>query len=170
MARAERLRRLRRIGLHEAGIAVRQVHREEMDLLFHPADLRPCLAEVRLCMARLVPQRHEYLALPLATIVNVVLHDRLSAAIAILVAQPLEDPLRGMKLLRMARPVSFQNLIDDRGKRIQLRSLRRAAAPVSRRHRIHHHLCYRPRIDPKSPRRLALAQALDLHRMTNPSI
>lgn len=51
VARAKRLRRLRRIGLHEAGIAVRQVHSEEMDLLLHPADDRPRLAEVRLRMA-----------------------------------------------------------------------------------------------------------------------
>jgi hypothetical protein len=75
-----------------------------------------------------------------------------------------------MKLLRMARPVSFQKLIDDRGKRIQLRSLRRATTPVARRHRKHHHLGYRPRINPKSPRRFAPAQTLDLHRMANPSI
>jgi hypothetical protein len=170
VARAECLRRLRRIGLHEAGIAVRQVHRKEMNLLLHPANHRPGLAEVRLRMARLVPQRHEYLALSLATIVNVVLHDRHPAAIAILVAQPLEDPLRCMKLLRMARPVSFQDLIDDRGKRIQLWSLRRSAPPISRRHRKHHHLCYRPRINSKSPRRLAPAQTFDLNRMANPSI
>jgi hypothetical protein len=55
VARAERLRRLRRIGLHEPGIAVRQVWREEMDLPLHPADHCPRLAEVRLRMARFVP-------------------------------------------------------------------------------------------------------------------
>jgi hypothetical protein len=41
MPGAERLRRLRRTGLHEAGIAVRQVHRkEEMDLPLDPPDAR----------------------------------------------------------------------------------------------------------------------------------
>jgi hypothetical protein len=41
-----RLGRLVRIGLYEAGIAVRQVKREEVDILFHPADLCQRLAEV----------------------------------------------------------------------------------------------------------------------------
>ena len=54
VARAERLRRLRRIGLHEAGVAVRQVHREEVDLLLHPADLRQRFAKVGLGMSRLM--------------------------------------------------------------------------------------------------------------------
>ena len=51
VARTERFRRLRRIGLHEAGITVRQVHREEVDLPFHTADLRQRLAEVDLRMS-----------------------------------------------------------------------------------------------------------------------
>jgi hypothetical protein len=90
---AKRLRRLRRIGLHEAGVRVRQVHSEEVDLPFHPADHRQSLAEVGLRMPGVVPQRHEHLALPLTLPQHVVLHDRQAAAIAVLVAQALKDPL-----------------------------------------------------------------------------
>ena len=52
VAVAERFRRLRRIGHHKAGIRVRQVKREEVDLALHPADDADRLAEVGLGMAR----------------------------------------------------------------------------------------------------------------------
>jgi hypothetical protein len=48
---AKRFGGLRRIGLHKAGIAVRQVHREEVDLAFDPGDLRQCLAKIHLRMS-----------------------------------------------------------------------------------------------------------------------
>ena len=59
----ERFGGLRRIGLHKTSIAVRQVHRKEVDLAFNPSDLRQCLAKIHLRMARIVPQRHEHLAM-----------------------------------------------------------------------------------------------------------
>ena len=65
MPGAERLRRLRRIGLHEAGIAVRQVHREEVDLPLYPADHRQRFAEVNLRVPGIMPQWHEHLTLTL---------------------------------------------------------------------------------------------------------
>lgn len=76
-----------------------------MDLPFHSADLRPRLAEVRLRMARLVPKRHEYVAPPLATVVNVVLHDRHRAAIAIAELK-LIDPERRTVERRIKKPGS----------------------------------------------------------------
>ncbi len=45
---------------------MRQVHREEVDLALDPGDLRQRLAKIHLRMARIVPQRHEDLALPQA--------------------------------------------------------------------------------------------------------
>src|SRR5215813_3233267 len=60
----ERFGGLRRIGLHETRVAVWQVHRKEMDLALDPGDLRQSLAKIHLRVARIVPQRHEYLALP----------------------------------------------------------------------------------------------------------
>ena len=167
---AERLRRLRRIGLHEAGVAVRQVHGEEVDLPLHPADHRQRLAKVRLRMPRIMPQRHEHLPLPLPPRQHVVLHDRQPAAITVLVAQTLEDPLRGVPLLRRPALILFQDLVDDPHERIQLRTRRRPAAPVSRRHRERQHLRYRPRVDAKPTRRLAPADPLDLNRVANPRI
>jgi hypothetical protein len=46
---------LLRIGLHEAGVAVRQVDRKEVDLALDPGDLRLRLTKIRLHMARIVP-------------------------------------------------------------------------------------------------------------------
>jgi hypothetical protein len=56
MPGAERLRRLRWIGLHKPGIAVRQVHRKEVDLPLYPADHRQRFAEVHLCVPGIMPQ------------------------------------------------------------------------------------------------------------------
>ena len=54
MPRAEGLRRLSRIGLNEAPVAVRQVHGKEVDLPLHPADYSQRLAEVGLGVPRVV--------------------------------------------------------------------------------------------------------------------
>ena len=51
----ERFGGLRRIGLHKTGVAVRQVHRKEVDLALDPGDLRQSLAKIHLCMAGIVP-------------------------------------------------------------------------------------------------------------------
>src|ERR1039458_977218 len=59
---AEGFGRFRRIGLHQAGVTVRQVYRKEVDLLLHPADHRQRFAEVDLCVPRLVSQRHGRIA------------------------------------------------------------------------------------------------------------
>ena len=60
----EGLGRLARIGLHEAGVRLRQVHAEEVDLLPNAADHRHRLAEIHLRMAGRVRQRHEGLPAP----------------------------------------------------------------------------------------------------------
>ena len=161
---AEGFAALRRIGLHQAGVAVRQVHREEVDLPLHPADHRQRFAEVDLRVPGIVAQRHEHLALPLAALVHVVLYDRDPAGIPVLVPQPLEDPLRGVLLLGRPPLIFFQDPVDDPDERIQLRPHRRPAPPVSRRHRERQHLRYRPRVDTKPPRRLPPAHPLHIHR------
>ena len=103
VAVAEGFRRLRRIGHHEAGVRVRQVEREEVDLALHAADDADRLAEVGLRMPRRMHQRHEHLLRPLPPAGHVVLHDRDAAREAVLVPQPLEDPLRRVLLLLRAR-------------------------------------------------------------------
>ena len=141
-----------------------------MDLPLHPADDADRLAEIDLGMARWMPQRHKHLALPQPALVHIVLHDRQPTGVAVLVPQTLEDPLRSVPLLCRAALILLQDPVDDPDKRVQLRPCRRLAPPISRRHRERHHLGYRPRVDPKSPRRFASAQPLDLDRMTDPCI
>src|SRR5208282_3966406 len=97
---AEGFAALGRIGLHQTSIAVRQIHREEVDLALHTCDYRERLAEVGLRMPRIVAQRYEHLAQPLPPLAHVVPYDRDPAAVPVLIPQPLEDPFRGMLLLR----------------------------------------------------------------------
>src|ERR1035441_10529277 len=161
---AEGFAALRRIGLHQAAVTVRQVHRKEVYLLLHPADHRQRFAEVDLRVPRIMSQRHEHLALPLAALVHVVLYDRDPAGISVLVPQPLEDSLRGMLLLGWLTLIFLQDPVNDPDEWIQFRPCRWPAPPVSRRHRERQHLRYCPRVDPKPPRRLPPAHPLHIHR------
>ena len=61
---AKRFGGFRRIGLHKAGVAMRQVDCKEVDLVLYPGNLRHRLAKVRLRMAGVMPQRYEDLELP----------------------------------------------------------------------------------------------------------
>jgi hypothetical protein len=61
---AKRFGGFRWIGLHKAGVAVRQVDCKEVDLALYPGNLRHRLAKVRLRMAGIMPQRYEDLELP----------------------------------------------------------------------------------------------------------
>src|SRR4051794_22465213 len=106
-----------------------------MDLALHSGDFRQRLAEIHLCMTRIVPQRHEHLAMPQPPRQNIVFYDGDPAGIAVLVAKPLEDPLRGMPLLLRSRFIRRQSGIDDPGERVELRTRRRPAPPFSGRTR-----------------------------------
>ena len=90
------LGRRRRIATHEAGVAVRQVHDEEMRLLPHPADDHHRLAEIGLRIPRRMRQRHEHLAAAAQALPHMILHDRVAAGEAVLIAKPLEHPLRSV--------------------------------------------------------------------------
>src|ERR1700751_4701602 len=90
---AKRFGGFRRVGLHKAGVAMRQVDRKEVDLALYPGNLRHRLAKVRLRMAGIMPQRYEDLELPQSACQYVVLNNGDPAGIAVLVAKPLEDPL-----------------------------------------------------------------------------
>jgi len=106
-----------------------------VDLPFHPADHRQGLAEVRLRVPGIMPQRHEHLPLPLPARQHVILHDGQPTDVAVFGAQTLEDPLRRVPLLRRPAFILFQDPVDDPHERIQLRTGWRPAAPVARRHR-----------------------------------
>ena len=69
-----------------------------------------------------------------------------------------------------ADAVCRQDLVDDRGDGAELGAARRLGTPVARRHREGQHLAYGIAVDPKAPRRLALAQTLDMAGVANPSV
>src|SRR6516162_10007512 len=121
-------------------------------------------------MARIVSQWHEHLAMPQPLRPHVVFNDGDPAGIAVLVAKPFKDPLRGMSLLSRPTLIPHQDPINDPGKPIQLRTRRRPAPPISGGHRKRQHLGDRPRVDPKTPRRLPLAHTFDLNGKTHPSV
>src|SRR5437868_4684795 len=78
------------------------------------------LATHLLRMARIVPQRHEYLPMPQPPRQNVAYGD--PAGIAVLVAKTFEDPLRGMPLLPRPTLILRQDAVNDPGELIQLRT------------------------------------------------
>ena len=104
-----------------------------MDLPPHPADHPDRLAKVDLRMARRMRQRNERLAPPSPLDPDVILHHRIAAGEAVLVAKPLKNPLRRMPLLHRSRPVDVQDRIDHRKQWAQLRLLRQLRALVARR-------------------------------------
>ena len=148
---AERLGRLRRIGLDEARIAVRQIQGKEVNLPGDPADHRPGFTEVHLGMARRVIEGNEHLAAAQPLAADIVLDDGVAALEAVLIAKTLEDPLRRVTLLAMTMPVLFQYPVDDRDERIQLRTPRRRATAIARRNRKLQHFANRLAVQPKHP-------------------
>src|SRR5271170_141491 len=101
---------------------------------------------------------------------HVVLNNGDPASVAVFVAKPFEDPLRGMPLFLRPTLILRQDSVDDPGERTQLQARRRPAPPVTRRNRKRQHLGHRPRVDPKLTRRFTPAQTFNLNRKTNLSI
>src|SRR5947208_1141580 len=99
VAVAECFRRLRRIAHHKAGVRVRQVKSEEVDLALRATDDADRFPEVGLRMPRRMHQRYEHLLRSLPPAGHVILHDRDPTREAVLISQPLENPLRRMLLL-----------------------------------------------------------------------
>ena len=136
-----------------------------MDLAFDATNDADRLAEVCLGVPRRMHQRHEHLLGPLPPARHVVLHDGDAAGEAVLIPEPLEDPLGRVLLLLRPAFVLGQDAIDDGDDRIQLRPHRRPRAPVARRHRECHHLRNCSGIDPEPPGCRPLAQSLDPDRV-----
>src|SRR5215213_2586235 len=151
-------------------MARRLTYKLNCSITLHSGDFRQSLAEIHLRMTRIVPQRHEHLAMPQPPRQHIVLYDGDPAGVAVLVAKPLEDPLRGMPLLLRSRFIRRQDRLNDPGERVELRTRRRPAPPIPGRHRKRQHLRHRPRVDPVTPRRFPPAHTLNLNRVTNLSI
>src|SRR5262252_6074172 len=122
---AERFGGFLRIGPHKTSVAVRQLHRKKVDLAFDPRDLCQGLAKIHLRMTGIVLQRYKHLALLQTSPPNVVPDDGDPARVAVLIAKPLKDPLRGMPLLSRPPLIRHQDPVDDPGKGVQLRARRR---------------------------------------------
>jgi hypothetical protein len=148
---------------------VRQVHDKEMRLLPHAPDDGLRLAEIGLGVTRRMRQRHKHLAAAPFALPHVVLHDRVPAGEAVLVAKPLEHPLRRVPLLAVNRAVTLQPAVDDLGEPVQLRPPHRRRPPVSRRNREGQHPANAVARNAKMPGRLPLAHALRA-RQTNLAI
>src|SRR5471030_264268 len=170
MAIAEGFRRLCRIADHEAGVRVRQVKSEEVDLALYAPDDADGLTKVGLSMPRRMHQRHEHLLRLLTPAGHIILYNRDATREPILTAEPLKDPLRRMLLLLRSRLVVPKNVVDHWNKWIKLWLRRRLLAHITRRHREPYHLGYRPRAKPKPSSRRPFAQSLDLNRIANPPI
>src|SRR4051812_6574923 len=99
VAVAECFRRLRRIAHHKAGVRVRQVKSEEVDLALGATNDADRFPEVGLRMPRRMHQRYEHLLRSLPPAGHIILHDRDATREAVLISQPLENPLRRMLLL-----------------------------------------------------------------------
>jgi hypothetical protein len=99
VAVAEGFRRLCRIADYEAGVRVRQIKSEEVDLALYAADHADGFAKICLSMPWRMHQRYEHLLRPLPPTRHVILHDRDAAGEAVFVPKSLEDPLRRVLLL-----------------------------------------------------------------------
>ncbi len=118
------------------------------------------LAEVGLGVPGRVCQQHEHLAAATFALTHVILHDRVAAGEPVLIAKPLEHPLRRVPLLAMNLAITLQPAIDDPGEPIQLRPFHRCRSAISGRNRIRHHLPDAVARDVEMPRGLSLAHAL----------
>ena len=104
MSVAERLGRLGRIRLHEERIGMRQRHREVVQLALDPADLAEGFSEVHLGVSGRMRQGHKNLPGPALLLPDVVGDDGDAASKAMLVTQPLEDPLAKCAAVSSAGP------------------------------------------------------------------
>src|ERR1700720_2699330 len=163
----ERFRGLRRIGLDEAGVRMRQVEAEHMQLHPYAADDAKAFAEVDLRMARRMGQRHEDLARPAAGDPNVILHYGITAGKTVFEPQPFENPLRGVPLLRRCRLVGLKDRVDYRYEQSELRPLRSLGSHIAGRRRIAAHLGNRIPAQSENPRRLASALPFDEDKPSN---
>jgi hypothetical protein len=80
------------------------------------------------------------------------------------VPEALEDLFRLVALLSLSPPIVFEEPVDDPGERLRLRTPRRIAPPLSRRHREHQHFDDRLVVDPEPSGRFPLAQTLMMKR------
>ena len=129
----ERLGALAREGAAEGRVGVRQRHDEQRDLRRLAVEGDLGLAEVDLGLAGAVGQRDEDLGAGAPPGGDGLLDDGLPAGIAILVAEPLEDPLGGVPLLPGGLLVVLEDLVDDGEEGVELGPGAGRGPPIARR-------------------------------------
>src|ERR1019366_10456909 len=104
------------IRLDKAAIRVRQIHAKRMEAALLAADVPVRLAKIRLPITWTMAQRHEHLPRPQHRRRHILTHDRVAAAKALLVPQPLENPMCRVPLFLVNVAVAFKNGVDPRHK------------------------------------------------------
>ena len=132
---------LRRVGLHEAAVAVGQVDYEAVGLPL-AADDHQGLPEVALGVARLRGQGHEHLSALTAIFPHVVLDRSVSSVESVFVPEPLEDALGRVALLPGTPVIVLQDPVYDAGEGLQLGLPGRGLSAITRRGRIGQHLAH----------------------------
>ena len=150
---------LRRIGLHEAAIAVRQVQHEVVLLAPHSADDRHRLPEIALGVARRMGQRHEHLLSP-PTLPDIVLDYVVPSVETVLVPRPLEEAPGRVPLLSVDFDIGFQNGVNHAGEGLKLGSPWQDLSPAAQRHRVGQHLAHRVPVQAEHPGGFPNAHAL----------
>ena len=89
-----------------------KVHGEEVNRPLYAANYRRRLAKVRLGVAGRVRERNKHLAQAKPPLAHVVLHDRVAAREAMLIAQTVKYPFGRVALLDPARTVRFEDLVN----------------------------------------------------------
>jgi hypothetical protein len=149
---------------------VRQIHRQKVDALLHPAYHRNRLAKVGLTVPGRMDKGNKHLLPTQSPLPDVVLHDRLATREAMLRLEPLEDPPCRMPLLARPPLILLQDAVDHRQQWVELGPHRRLAAPVPRRHGKPQHLGHRLGVDAEDPSRLPLAHPLRMAGTSNTRI
>ena len=161
VALEERLGALAGEGADEGRVGVRQGHHEQGHGGGLPVESDLGLAEVDLGLARAVGQRDEDLGGAEPPGGDGLLHDGQAAAVAVLVAEPLEDAAGGVPLLPRGLLVVLEDLVDDGQERLELGPGSWGRAAVSGRLGVVEDLLERVPVDVVLAAGGALAQAVD---------
>ncbi len=149
---------------------MRQDEGKEVRLPLDPSDHNQRLTEIGLAVAGRMHERDEHLPCAQATLTNVFLHDRVAAREAVLVPQPLKDPLRRVPLLYGSPFILVQDPVDHTRERVKPGTGYRPAPPVPGRDRVRQHLANGVPVQAEHTRRLPDAHPVDMAGASNAAV
>ena len=148
---------------HEEGVAVGQRHHEKGNQPQLASDPRQGVPEIHLRLAGRMLEWDEDLLSGLPNPPDGLLHRRVTTGVALLVPQPLPDPLGRVPLLLGQQDVVLEDLLDLGLKRPDLRSGPRFALPIAQGLTVRQDLLQRPPVHPRLPQDAALALSVNKH-------